>query len=132
VLGGDRAATAYVGVRVQLTPGSRGRAEVVLGEAVVRVRQQIGTRVDVLATRPLPSSDERQLAVAVRGDQITVQVDRLPPIVATLDRALARGAVDFGIAAQGGRTLTFVAPRLTDLQGAAGANQAPDNPPSSR
>ena len=115
VVGAERAATAYVGVRVRLTPGSRGRAEVVLGEAVVRVRQQVGSRVQVLAERALPQGDDRQLEITVRSDRITVRVDRFAPLTATLAPALSKGAVDFGIAAQGSKTLTFLAPRLTDL-----------------
>jgi peptidoglycan/xylan/chitin deacetylase (PgdA/CDA1 family) len=115
VVGAGRGATAFIGVRVRLTPGTRGRAEVVLGESVVRVRQQIGSRVVVLATRPLQPSEDRQVDITVRGDRITVRVDRVAPLVATLDPALAHGAVDFGIATSSARTVSFLGPRLTDL-----------------
>ena len=117
VVGVDRDATGYIGVRVRLTPGSKGRAEVVLGEAVVRVREQLGTTVKVLAQQRLAPGDDRQVEITVRGQRIVVRVDGGQPLTATLDPALARGAVDFGIAAQHGtRALAFLAPRLTDLR----------------
>ena len=118
VVGVERGATAFIGVRVRLTPGTRGRAEVVLGEAVVRVREQIGSRVRVLATRQLQPGDDHQVDVTVQGDRITVRVDGLEPIKARLDPTLATGAVDFGIAAKGAKALTFLGPRLVDLRGA--------------
>ena len=121
VVGVDRTATAFIGVRVRLTPGSRGRAEVVLGESVVRVREHIGSRVKVLAVRQLPPGDDHQVEITVQGDRITVRVDRLPPLTARLAPALATGAVDFGIAAQAAKTLTFLGPRLVDLRGAPAA-----------
>jgi biofilm PGA synthesis lipoprotein PgaB len=116
VVGVDRTATAFIGVRVRLTPGTRGRAEVVLGESVVRVREQIGSRVRILAVSALPPGDDHQVEVTVQGDRITVRVDRLSPLTAKLAPALATGAVDFGIAARGARTLTFLGPRLVDLR----------------
>jgi len=118
VVGVDRGATAFIGVRVRLTPGTRGRAEVVLGESIVRVRQQIGSQVVVLAERNLPPGDDHQVDITVQGDRITVRVDQVPPLTAKLAPALATGAVDFGIAAQGARSLTFIGPRLVDLRGA--------------
>jgi biofilm PGA synthesis lipoprotein PgaB len=117
VVGVHRSATAFIGVRVRLTPGSRGRAEVVLGEAVVRVREQIGERVRVLAARALQPGDDHRVEITVKGDRITVRVDRLAPMTAKLAPALSTGAVDFGIAAQGPKTLAFLAPRLVDLRG---------------
>jgi poly-beta-1,6-N-acetyl-D-glucosamine N-deacetylase len=116
VVGVERGATAFVGVRARLTPGSRGRAEVVLGESVVRVREQIGSRVRVLAVRKLRPGHDHQVEITVVDDRITVRVDDLEPIAARLDPALATGAVDFGIAAQGSRTLTFLGPHLVDLR----------------
>jgi biofilm PGA synthesis lipoprotein PgaB len=116
VTGGDRAATAFIGVRVGGTPAGRGRAEVVLGEAVVRIREQVGEHVDVLAARRLPPDGDRRVDITVKGDRITVRVDRGPPVAATLAPALAAGAVDFGIAAHGPRTLGYLDPRLVDLR----------------
>jgi hypothetical protein len=116
VMGVDRMATAFVGVRARITPGSRGRAEVVLGEAVIRVREQIGRRVRVLAARSLRPGEDHHVEVTVEGRRLTVRVDDLTPMVAMLDPALDRGAVDFGLAARGAQTLTFVAPRLIDLR----------------
>jgi len=116
VAGGDRAATAFIGVRAGRTPGSRDRVEVVLGEAVVRIREQVGERVEVLAARRLPSGGDRRVDITVKGDRITVRVDRGAPLTVRLAPALAAGAVDFGIAAHGPRTLGYLNPRLVDLR----------------
>ena len=116
VTGADRAATAFIGVRVGRTPGSRDRAEVVLGEAVVRIREQVGEHVEVLAARRLPPGGGRRVDITVKGDRITVRVDRSAPLTARLAPALAAGAVDFGIAAHGARTLGYLRPRLVDLR----------------
>jgi len=117
VFGANPDTTAYIGVRERLVPGTRGRAEVVIGDGTVQLRQQIGTQVKVLATATLPHRDHRQVSITVRGSKLTVQLDQAPPLVATLPAALARGAVDFGIAAEHGtRTITFLNPHLTDLR----------------
>ncbi len=116
VAAGDRAATAFIGVRAGRTPGNRDRAEVVLGEAVIRIREQVGGRVEVLASRRLPAGGDRRVDITVKGDRITVRVDRTPPLTARLAPALAAGAVDFGIAAHGPRTLGYLGPRLIALQ----------------
>jgi peptidoglycan/xylan/chitin deacetylase (PgdA/CDA1 family) len=116
VAGGDRAATAFIGVRAGRTTGGRDRAEVVLGEAVVRIREQVGARVEVLAARRLPPGGDRRVDITVKGDRITVRVDRGRPMTARLAPALAAGAVDFGIATHGARTLDYLGPRLVDLR----------------
>jgi poly-beta-1,6-N-acetyl-D-glucosamine N-deacetylase len=116
VTGGDRAATAFIGVRAGRTTGSGDRAEVVLGEAVVRIREHVGDHVEVLAARRLPPSRGRRVDITVKGDRITVRVDRGAALTARLAPALAAGGVDFGIAAHGARTLGYLDPRLVDLR----------------
>jgi poly-beta-1,6-N-acetyl-D-glucosamine N-deacetylase len=116
VAAGNRAATAFIGLRAGRTRSSRDRAEVVLGEAVIRIREQVGGHVEVLATRRLPAGGDRRVDITVKGDRITVRVDRSGPLTARLAPALAAGAVDFGIAAHGRKTLGYLHPRLVDLR----------------
>lgn len=116
VTAGNRAATAFIGVRAGRTPGSGDRTEVVLGEAVVRIREHVGDHVEVLAARRLPPGRGRQVDITVKGDRITVRVDRSAPLTARLAPVLAAGAVDFGIAAHGRKTLEYLHPRLVDLR----------------
>ncbi len=116
VQGATRNATAYLGVRVQHLSGSRALAEVLLGEGSVSVRQQVGARVQQLAREPLLHAEVHHLEVTVQGRQLTVRVDGGTPMTAALDPALDRGAIDFGIAAQGAQTLAFLGPRLTSLR----------------
>jgi hypothetical protein len=103
-------------VRAGRTTGSGDRAEVVLGEAVVRIREHVGDHVEVLAARRLPPSRGRRVDITVKGDRITVRVDRGAALTARLAPALAAGGVDFGIAAHGARTLGYLDPRLVDLR----------------
>jgi biofilm PGA synthesis lipoprotein PgaB len=134
VQGASRTATAYLGVRLQRPSGARALAEVLVGSGSVTVRQQVGTRVQRLATQRLHSGELHHLEVTVRGRRLTIRVDDGKPMVAALDPALAQGAVDFGVAARGPRaqTLAFLGPRLTDLRPRRPtpppANQQPQSP----
>ena len=98
------------------------------------LREQVGARVERLATQRLRSGEVHHLEVTVRGRRITVQVDDGTPMAASLDPALDQGAVDFGIAARGPQpqALAFLGPRLTDLRprppASPPANQQPQPP----
>jgi hypothetical protein len=113
----NRRAAAVIAVRDGAGAGHRGRLEVVIGESVVIVREQIGDQNRrVLAKTRLPATagGARQVQIVVRRDRAVIHIGGMSPLRVAFDRRLAEGGVKFTIASEGGRhAIVFRKPTLT-------------------
>lgn len=119
ISGLSRRAAAVIAVRDGAGAGHRGRLEVVIGESVVIVREQIGDQNRrVLAKTRLPATvgGARDVEIVVRRDHAAVHIGGMSPLRVAFDRRLAEGGVKFTIASEGGRhAIVFRNPTLTAI-----------------
>ncbi|WP_026401011.1 polysaccharide deacetylase family protein [Actinomadura rifamycini] len=117
---------AVVAVRDGAGAGRPGRVEVVVGDGAVVARRQVGDRAPVPLGRarldgPDGGDGARDVAVEVRGDRLTVEVEGARPLRAALAGGsgppIDRGGVRLGITARGGCTVTFHDPTFVPLGG---------------
>jgi biofilm PGA synthesis lipoprotein PgaB len=117
ISGLSRRAAAVIAVRDGAGAGHRGRLEVVIGESVVIVREQIGDQSRrVLAKTRLPGTvgGARQIQIVVRRDRAVIHIGGVNPFRVAFDRRLAEGGVKFTIASEGGRhAIVFRIPTLS-------------------
>jgi poly-beta-1,6-N-acetyl-D-glucosamine N-deacetylase len=117
ISGLSRRAAAVIAVRDGAGAGHRGRLEVVIGESVVIVREQIGDQDRrMLAKTRLPATvgGAREVQIVVRRDRAVIHIGGMSPLRVAFDRRLAEGGVKFTIASEGGsHAIVFRKPTLS-------------------